>query len=89
MPHVGDGLVRRLLGAPAAPAVAPRRDGRWEPFFARYDAPRALPVARAHANARRTSLQALLDALGATELALGPDEARELRDWDRASDIGR
>ena len=66
MPFVSPELARRLAETRvAAPAVAARRDGRWEPFFARYDAKVVLPTALAHADARRGSLQALLDAVGA------------------------
>jgi molybdopterin-guanine dinucleotide biosynthesis protein A len=84
MPYVSAALVARLVSAPDAVAVAPRREGRWEPFFARYDAPRALAIAEGHAS---RSLQAVLDALGAVELALTDDEACELRDWDAPPDL--
>jgi molybdenum cofactor guanylyltransferase len=86
MPYVSVELVRRLVSAPPSPAVAARSDGRWEPFFARYDAEAVLPIALAHANARRCSLQALLDAVRARELALSAVELRELRDWDTPED---
>ena len=90
MPFVSVELVRRLAAASApAPAVAARRDGRWEPFFARYDARAVLPTALAHAKARRGSLQALLDAVGATELAMSAAEHTELRDWDTPEDATR
>jgi molybdopterin-guanine dinucleotide biosynthesis protein A len=97
MPAVSESLVLRLARAPEAAAVAPRRDDRWEPFFARYDAPLALPVARARADAgadradaasaSARSLQRLLDALAAVELPVTGDEARELRDWDTPEDV--
>lgn len=89
MPYVSEGLLRRLLSAPPAPAVAARRDARWEPFFARYDAARVLPVARARASRRERALQGLLDQVGATELPLSAAEARELRDWDTPQDVAR
>lgn len=87
MPFVSAALVRRLLSAPPAAARAARRDGRWEPFFARYDARRALPIAARHVERGVRSLQALLDALACDELALSDDEARELRDWDTPEDV--
>jgi molybdopterin-guanine dinucleotide biosynthesis protein A len=86
MPFVSVELVRRLASAAPAPAIAARRDGRWEPFFARYDAKAVLPTALAHADARRGSLQALLDAVGATELTMSAAEHAELRDWDTPED---
>ncbi len=90
MPHVSPALVKRLLGAPPdAVAVAPRREGRWEPMFARYDARRALPAVTERASRGEGSMQGLLDELGATELPLDADEARELDDWDTAEDVAR
>lgn len=87
MPHVSAALVARLLDAPAAPAVAPRRDGKWAPFFARYESASVLPLAEAHARSGRLSLQALLDRAGTHELILTPAEADELRDWDAPEDV--
>jgi molybdopterin-guanine dinucleotide biosynthesis protein A len=89
MPFVSAGLVRRLMDAPPATIVAARRDGRWEPFFARYDAASVLPVARTRAAERKMSLQGLLDACGATEMAIDPGEHHELRDWDSPEDLDR
>jgi len=90
MPFVSRALLARLVGAVTdAPAVAPRRDGRWEPMFARYDARRALPVAEARVASGRRSVHGLLDELGASELALSPDEQRMLDDWDTPEDMER
>jgi molybdopterin-guanine dinucleotide biosynthesis protein A len=89
MPHVSLALVRRLLDAPAAVALAPRRDGRWEPTFARYDAARALPVVREWIPRTQGSMQGMLDALGATELTLSEAERAELDDWDTREDMAR
>jgi molybdopterin-guanine dinucleotide biosynthesis protein A len=91
MPFVSAAHVRALLDAPpvAAVAVAPKREGRWEPFFARYDAPRASPVVRARLEAGARSLQGLLEALGCAELDLGPAGGRFLDDWDTPADITR
>jgi molybdopterin-guanine dinucleotide biosynthesis protein A len=87
MPFVSLELLRRLASVEEpAPALAARREGRWEPFFARYDARAVLPTALAHADARRGSLQALLDAVRARELDLRADEHAELRDWDTPDD---
>ncbi|AKU97622.1 Molybdopterin-guanine dinucleotide biosynthesis protein MobA [Labilithrix luteola] len=87
MPFVPASLVRRLLTAPDAPIVAPRRADRWETFFARHDASAVLPVARAHVAARTRALQALFDAAGAQALPLEPGEERALDDWDRQDDV--
>ncbi len=90
MPFVGRELVARLAVATAdAPAIAARRQDRWEPMFARYDARRALAVAARRADAGRRSLQGLLDELGATELPLSDDERRQLDDWDTPEDMER
>jgi molybdopterin-guanine dinucleotide biosynthesis protein A len=100
MPFVSEALVRRLAFAPRAPAaasalasasasalaLAARREGRWEPFFARYDSPLVLPIARAEAAAGRFSLQGLLAAATAGELGLSEAEAEELDDWDTPED---
>jgi molybdopterin-guanine dinucleotide biosynthesis protein A len=88
MPFVSEALLRKLAAAPPAPAVAARREGRWEPFLARYDVRAARPIALRHADEGKRSLQALLDALGATELPLSDGEATELRDWDTPEDRG-
>lgn len=84
MPYVEEGLVAKLLAAPDAPAVAPRPEGRWQPFFARWD----VRAVESRARAVR-SPSALLDAIGARELALTADEARALRDWDTPEDVDR
>jgi len=88
MPFVSRPLVERLLAAPHdATIVAPRRDARWEPLCARYDPARVLPLAVARAASPHHSLQRLLDQAGATEMALLPHEAAELRDWDSPGDV--
>jgi molybdopterin-guanine dinucleotide biosynthesis protein A len=99
MPFVSRGLVERLAEAPAdGPILAPRRDGHWEPLFARYDAARVLPLAVSQAQSAQSaqseaaaapgarSLQRLLDRAGAVELPLSPGEERELDDWDSPED---
>jgi molybdopterin-guanine dinucleotide biosynthesis protein A len=87
MPFVTASLVRRLVEAPAAALVAPRRNGRWEPFLARYDPTAVLPIARALAAARRGALQALFDAASASDLGLDACEEASLEDWDRPEDM--
>lgn len=90
MPFVSAALLGALVATEAdAPAVAARRGGRWEPMFARYDAPRALPVALDRAASGARSMQGLLDALGAAALSLSPGEQRLLDDWDTPEDMER
>ena len=88
MPFIQASLVERLLAAAPAPAVAPRRETRWEPLFARYAAESVLSAASARASRGELSLQGLLDAVGAREMPLTEDEWRQLRDWDTPSDVG-
>jgi molybdopterin-guanine dinucleotide biosynthesis protein A len=85
MPFVSADLVDRLRAAPAAPVVAPRREGRWEPLCARYDARAVLPVVLRRAAGEHHGLQGLLDEVGAVELAVA-DAASELKDWDTPDD---
>ena len=85
MPFVSEALLTRLVSAPAATIVAPCTEGRWEPFFARYDVEAVLPAAEALALAPRRALQALFRT--ATPLSLDADERRQLRDWDTPEDV--
>lgn len=88
MPWVSGALVDRLIAASPAPIVAPRRDGRWETFFARYAVSGAvLATARRRAGDGEHSLQSLFRASGAVELRLDAREACELRDWDTPADL--
>jgi len=91
LPHLRLALLRRLAESPLrAPVVAPRTASPaplWEPLCARYDSVRALPVARAHLSRGELSLQPLLDALGAEELALASDDRAALGDWDSPADL--
>lgn len=87
MPFVTDAILALLLAAPPAPAVAPKTDGFWEPFFSRWSVAEALPAARAQLDAGVLPLQRLLDAIGARELVLGEAERRALRDWDEPADM--
>jgi molybdopterin-guanine dinucleotide biosynthesis protein A len=83
MPYLDAPLLRSLVDAPPG-TWAPRRDGRWEPLCARYDAPVVLPIARRLADARVLRLQALLDEC-ASELPI--DDPRTLDDWDEPADV--
>jgi hypothetical protein len=87
MPHVSPALLRRLLEAPDAPAVAPRLRGFWEPLFSRFDPARALPVGERHAQDGVFSLQCLLDAVGARPMELSQEEEALLVDWDFPGDV--
>jgi molybdopterin-guanine dinucleotide biosynthesis protein A len=87
MPFVSIELLTKLASHPSqAPIVAPRRGTRWEPLFARYDAPRVIATAREHARTGEHRLQSLLDELGAESLPLDAPELDQLRDWDRPED---
>ncbi len=87
MPFVSAELVRKLTSAPDAPVVAPRRNGRWEPLFARYDASRVLEIAKARCARGELALQGLLDQVGAKALELDAGEAARLVDWDSPEDV--
>ena len=86
MPFVSTSLIGRLIAAPPANVVAPRRDGHWEPLCARYDATRVLPHALARVTTGRHKLQPLLDEVGAVALRAEPADVRELHDWDEPGD---
>lgn len=88
MPYVSQGMIERLVSVEsAAPVVAPRRQGLWEPWFARYDTRRVLPIAKERALRGEMSLQGLLGEVGACELTLRDGEAGLLDDWDCPEDI--
>lgn len=88
MPYVSERALARLRDAPPASTVSARRDGRWEPFFARYEVAAVLETARARAATGMTALQGLMDACGAQELDVAPEDWAELRDWDTPGDLG-
>ncbi len=89
MPFFTAPLVRRLVEAPPARAIAARPGGVWQPFFARWDAASVRADARAYASAGGRSLFGLLERLGAAELPLSEVEARLLVDWDAPADVPR
>lgn len=88
MPFVTGDLLARLAGDPSdAPVLAAKRGGTWEPFFARYDAAKVLPLAVAAARNGKLGLQSLLDDAGAERFAMTADEERALVDWDEPGDL--
>ena len=83
MPYVTAPLLERLVFAETdAPVLAPWRDGRYEPLFARYESARVLPLAEAQLGGGDQSLQRLLRAAGAKAFALPEAEWPLLADWD-------
>ena len=87
MPYVTDALLRRLAFAETDAAVlAPRRDGRFEPLFARYDRVRVSPLAEQQLAGADRSLQKLLRNAGAQPFALNDEEWPLLADWDEPAD---
>lgn len=88
LPFLGASLFARLLQtAPQAVAVAPSRGGRLEPFPARYDAARALPLVEAALRDGKRSLKDVLAACSVATLELQTNELRELDDWDTPEDV--
>ena len=89
MPFVTIELVSRLACAePTALALAPRRDGRWEPLVARY-AVSTLPVLDTAIAAGEHSLQKIFARLGDEAHALFVEEKEmlALTDWDSPEDL--
>jgi molybdopterin-guanine dinucleotide biosynthesis protein A len=92
LPFVEAPLIERLAATPAATPVLSPRDpssGKWEPLFARYDAPRVLPILRAEIARGVRSFQTFLQALPVAELPLSDGERLQLRDWDEPADVNR
>ncbi len=88
MPYLEPPLVQRLAAhAPDAPLVAPRLDGRWQPFFARYHSESVEALVNARLQSGKLSLQGLLTEIGAHIFPLAPGEEHQLRDWDTPEDI--
>lgn len=92
LPYVSPALLRRLVEAAPADAsgpcdvVAARRQDRWEPLCARYEAT-VLPTLIAALQAGERSFQGLLRRLRVRELILSAAEAAELTDWDSLDDV--
>lgn len=90
LPYVSEALVARLVAdASAAPVLAPRASALsvWEPLCARYDAKVVRPALDRLLAKGGRSFQQLLATLTVAELALGPDERTQLRDWDTPEDV--
>jgi molybdopterin-guanine dinucleotide biosynthesis protein A len=88
MPFVTEALLKRLALDPSdSAALAAKRGDTWEPFFARYDAAKMLPLALKAAHAGKLGLQSLLEDAGAHPFPMTPDEERALVDWDKPSDL--
>jgi molybdopterin-guanine dinucleotide biosynthesis protein A len=90
LPYVSAALISRLAQAPgSAPVLAPRdpETGKWQPLFARYDAPRVLPSLEAAIASGVRSFQTWLRGVHVEELALSPEERTLLRDWDEPQDL--
>jgi molybdopterin-guanine dinucleotide biosynthesis protein A len=87
LPYLTAALVERLARSPStAAALAPLRDGRYEPLFARYDRARVLPLAEAQLATGDRSLQRLLRAAAAEPFPVADDEWSLLADWDEPGD---
>ena len=90
MPCVTAPLLSRIAFSPStAAALAPARDGIFEPLFARYERARVLPLAEAQLETGDLSLQRLLRAAGAEEVEIAADEWPLLADWDAPADVPR
>jgi molybdopterin-guanine dinucleotide biosynthesis protein A len=87
MPFFTAELLARLARAPAAAAVAPWREGRHEPLFARYRGD-VLAEVQARLERGERGMQPLLRALGAAPLALEVREEALLADWDTPEEAG-
>jgi molybdopterin-guanine dinucleotide biosynthesis protein A len=90
MPYVTADLLRRLAFSEVeARVLAPWRDDRYEPLFARYDRARVLPLAERQLTGGASgdrSLQKLLREAGAQRFALSEQEWPLLADWDEPAD---
>lgn len=92
LPYVTNLLLARLsYESPGALIVCPRDPGtgKWQPLFARYDAPRVLPVLRAQIASGTRSMQTAFRELEVVELPLSDTERASLLDWDQPSDLVR
>lgn len=91
LPFVSRALILRLANELRdAVALAPCREGVWEPLLARYLVS-TLPAVREAIAADERSLQKLFRRLGtaASQLPLDTSEERELFDWDTPEDLHR
>ena len=88
LPRWPSAVVARLAALPAGSTCAPRVDGRWQPLAARWSST-LRPEAERRLREGPRALHALLDAVHAEILALTPDEAAALADWDTPEDVRR
>ncbi len=89
LPRLDHSTIRSLLDdAPDEGAIAVEQEGVRNPLVARYHVARALRAAELVLESGRRSLQAVLDVLDATTLAL-PLDSRVADDWDTPSDVSR
>ena len=89
MPFMTAALLRRLACTESDAAIlAPRRDGRYEPLFARYDRARVSTLAERQLTDGDLSLQRLLRDAGTQDFILSDDEWPLLADWDEPADTG-
>lgn len=90
LPYVTAALISRLAHAPSHASVLAPRDpvtGKWQPLFARYDAPRVLPSLDTAIAAGVRSFQTWLRGVQVEELVLAPEERALLGDWDEPQDL--
>jgi molybdopterin-guanine dinucleotide biosynthesis protein A len=73
-------------GGPRAQRPGPPLAGL-EPFFARYDAPRVLPVATSRLARGALSLRGLLEEAGVERMVLPHGDTHLLDDWDSPGDM--
>jgi molybdenum cofactor guanylyltransferase len=87
MPYVTADLLSRLAFSESDAAVlAPWRDNRYQPLFARYERARVLPLAERQLAGGDRSLQKLLRDAGARAFSLSAEEWPLLADWDEPAD---
>ncbi len=88
LPGVSPALLGRLLReSPEARLLAPRLDGIFQPFFARYEPRSVIPLVQQVLASSRASLLGVFDRVEVTELALDAGEQAALRDWDEPADL--
>lgn len=90
MPFVTAASLRRVATSPStAQVVAPRRgpEAPFEPFLARYDAARALPVVERALRDGARSFQRLFALCEVDPLELDAELASALTDWDSPDDL--
>ena len=88
MPYVTAELLERLAWSESDAAVlAPHRDNRYEPLFARYARARVLPLAERQLAGADRLLQKLLRDAGARSFPLSDEEWALLADWDEPADV--